>query len=241
MMHRKEFLATLLLGCAGSALHAHPFWNSYSKEILLGQGAPNLSRTENPLLKPVQKAFNRMAAAAKKENITLKVVSGYRSFDRQTAIWNRKYKTNTAAGLEPIDNIKKIIAYSTLPGTSRHHWGTEIDIIDAGPKAEGDVLVTAKFEQGGPYGKLFQWMKKNAANYGFILPYTATPNRKGFSYEPWHYSYAPISKPMLEAYLKLDLIAVLKGSEVLGNEHFDAAFINTYIEENIKGINPKLL
>ena len=29
--------------------------------------------------------------------------------------------------------IDKIIEYSTLPGTSRHHWGTDIDIIDAGP------------------------------------------------------------------------------------------------------------
>jgi integrase len=46
---------------------------------------------------------------------------------------------------------------------------------------------------------------------------------------------------MLKAYLKLDLISFLKASEVLGKEVFDIDFISTYIEENIKGINPVLL
>ena len=41
--------------------------------------------------------------------------------------------------------IDKIIEYSTLPGTSRHHWGTDIDIIDAEPPEEGDVLLPKNF------------------------------------------------------------------------------------------------
>ena len=240
-MHRKEFLTTLLLGLASSGLDAKTLFDPYSKEILLGKGKPLLSKVENPLLQHVQKAFDQMAAAAQKENIALKVVSGYRSFDRQASIWNRKYEANATAGLKPKENIQKIISYSTLPGTSRHHWGTEIDVIDAGPKAEGDVLVASKFEGDGPYAKLFGWMQRNAADFGFILPYTKTLNRKGFAYEPWHYSYAPLAIPMLNAYLKLDLRRVLKTSNVMGNEHFTSTFIDTYIKENIKGINPKLL
>ncbi len=241
-MHRKDFIATLLLGLAGSqAIGRSIGISQYSKELLLGQGQPALSSGESPLLIPVQKAFDQMAAAAQKENIMLKVVSGYRSFDRQASIWNRKFKANEDAGLQPKANIQKIIAYSTLPGTSRHHWGTEIDVIDDLPKEEGDVLLTPKFEGSGPYAKLFQWMQKNAAQFGFYLPYTAAKGRKGFAYEPWHYSYAPISVPMLKAYLDLDLFTLLKNSNVLGKEAFDNTFMTRYIEENVKGINPKLL
>jgi len=229
------------MGLASTKLPAKPFLDPYTKEILLGQGEPLLSQAKNPLLQPVQKAFDQMAIAAQKENITLKVVSGYRSFDRQTFIWNRKYNANALAGLTPMENIQKIITYSTIPGTSRHHWGTEIDIIDAEPKAEGDVLVAEKFDRNGPYATLFEWMQKNAAAYGFILPYTKDSNRKGFAYEPWHYSYAPIDILMLKTYLKLDLKVVLKASKVEGSMYFNYKFINSYIEENIKGINSKLL
>ena len=241
MMLRKEFLTTLFLTLAGHSVHANLFFELYPNDLLFGKGNPDLSNGEAPLIKPVQKAFDQMAEAAKKENITLKIVSGYRSFERQKQIWNRKYSRNQKAGLDPIDNIKKIITFSTLPGTSRHHWGTEVDLIDGSQKEEGDVLLSQKFQGEGPYARLALWMQENASQFGFYLPYTNNKKRKGFSFEPWHYSYAPVSIQMLKAYLKLDLISFLKASEVLGKEVFDIDFISTYIEENIKGINPVLL
>ena len=78
--------------------------------------------------------------------------------------------------------IAKIIEYSTLPGTSRHHWGTEIDIIDAGPPEEGDVLLPHKFHDQGPYNTLREWMESHAQDYGFFLPYTQDKKRTGFKY-----------------------------------------------------------
>ena len=58
-------------------------------------------------------------------------------------------QANRQAGLSPEENIQKIIEYSTLPGTSRHHWGTEIDIIDGTIQSQGDVLLAEKFHEGG--------------------------------------------------------------------------------------------
>ncbi len=241
MMYRKEFLTTLFLALAGHSANANLFFEPYPNDLLFGKGNPDLSNGETPLIKPVQKAFDQMAETAKKENITLKIVSGYRSFERQKHIWNRKYFRNQKAGLDPIDNIKKIITFSTLPGTSRHHWGTEVDLIDGSQKEEGDVLLTQKFQGKGPYVRLSLWMQENASQFGFYLPYTNDKKRKGFSFEPWHYSYAPLSIQMLKAFLKLDLISFLKASEVLGKEVLDIEFISIYIEDYIKGINPVLL
>tara|TARA_S200000501_G_scaffold77191_1_gene69004 strand:- start:889 stop:1611 length:723 start_codon:yes stop_codon:yes gene_type:complete len=240
-MYRKEFLTTLFLALAGHSANANLFFEPYPNDLLFGKGNPDLSNGETPLIKPVQKAFDQMAETAKKENITLKIVSGYRSFERQKHIWNRKYFRNQKAGLDPIDNIKKIITFSTLPGTSRHHWGTEVDLIDGSQKEEGDVLLTQKFQGKGPYVRLSLWMQENASQFGFYLPYTNDKKRKGFSFEPWHYSYAPLSIQMLKAFLKLDLISFLKASEVLGKEVLDIEFISIYIEDYIKGINPVLL
>lgn len=241
MMHRKEFLTTLFLAFAGHSVNANLFFELNPNDLLFGKGNPDLSNGEAPLIKPAQKAFDQMAEAAKKENINLKIVSGYRSFERQKQIWNRKYSRNQKAGLEPINNIKKIITFSSLPGTSRHHWGTEVDLIDGSQKEEGDVLITQKFQGEGPYTSLAIWMQENASQFGFYLPYTNDKKRKGFSFEPWHYSFAPVSIDMLKAYLKLDLISFLQASEVLGKEVFNIDFISIYIEEYIKGINPVLL
>ena len=121
-------------------------------------------------------------------------------------------------------NIKKIIEYSTIPGTSRHHWGTDIDIIDANPMIQKNVLDPEKFKDGGPYFKLRNWLEKNAHSYGFYIVYTNDENRKGFKYEPWHYSYKSISKSMLQEFLKIDLIKLFENEDILGKEYLDTIF-----------------
>ena len=182
-----------------------------------------------------------MRKAAALAGFDILLISGYRSYAHQKSIWNRKYSANEAAGLSPQENIAKIIEYSTLPGTSRHHWGTDIDIVDGNAPQEGDVLVTEKFHNGGPYEGLREWLEQHAEGFGFLAPYTNDPNRKGFYYEPWHYSYAPLSVEMLRQYRQLDLPSVLKTEGLLGKEALDEAFFNRYREEHILGIHSKLL
>lgn len=210
--------------------------NPYTTELLLGKGKLPLYSESIPLAMEAGMAFEKMQNEAKKEGVILEIVSGYRSYDRQKSIWNRKFKSNKANGLSPKQNIKKIIEYSTLPGTSRHHWGTDVDIIDGSKPKEGDVLVARKFHNEGPYAELKKWMERHAESFGFYLPYTQNPNRKGFYYEPWHYSYAPLAIPLLKSYTKLDLNTVLITEGLEGSTYLDPKFISCYFEENILGI-----
>jgi len=81
----------------------------------------------------------------------------------------------------------------------------------------------------------------HSEKYGFYEVYTNNPERKGFKYEPWHFSYAPIAKPMLQEYKKLDILKVFQEEKILGNEYFTSKFIHKYRSQNILDINPELL
>ena len=209
--------------------------------LLIGKGNPRLVGKNYALLPEVDKAFQDMSASAQKQGITIKVVSSYRSFEKQKNIWNNKFLRFKSQGMDDEAAIDKIIEYSTLPGTSRHHWGTDIDIIDAGPPEEGDVLLPQKFHDNGPYNTLREWMETHAKGYGFHLPYNRDENRTGFKYEPWHYSYAPKSIPMLNQYLELDHRELILSSDLNGADGLDQEFLESYIKTHVMGIEPSLL
>ena len=216
---------------------------NYPTEELIGKGNPPLAGEDALLRKEVYEAFIKMKTAALQENIHIKIESGYRSFQRQKTIWERKYTHYTQGGLSPEKAIQKIIEYSTIPGTSRHHWGTDMDIIDTNAPYKGDdTLNPENFVEGAPFYTLKKWLDRHADSFGFMLVYTNEPGRKGFYYEPWHYSYAPLSIPMLRAYReRINVKKMLREESILGNEHFSDTFIEKYIKEHILGINPLLL
>ncbi|MCK0158705.1 M15 family metallopeptidase [Cellulophaga sp. F20128] len=214
----------------------------YSVQELMGQTDIDLYGKGINLRKEAHDAFLKMKVAAYSDGFDLKIVSSYRNYARQEGIWERKYlKYTQNENLSPLDAIEKIVEYSTIPGTSRHHWGTDIDIIDGYQKTTGDVLVPEKFEAGGPFEDIKIWMDENAQKYGFHLVYTNDKKRRGFKYEPWHYSYAPISIPMLTQFRSKNIMRLLHNQDLLGSEHFTTGFIKSYIVNNILDINPTLL
>lgn len=212
-----------------------------SSEELIGKGNPKLFGDGYKLREEAYISFKKMQAEALKSNIKIGAISSYRSFAHQKRIWERKYKSNQTQGLSPTENIKKIIEYSTIPGTSRHHWGTDIDIYQTNVKQPRGLLLENNFHNNGAFCKLKEWMDIHAKDYGFYLAYTDLPNRKGFKYEPWHYSYKPLSSQYLQAYKKLDIAKILKTDKLLGSKNFSNNFITKYTAENILDINPKLL
>ncbi|MEE9352630.1 MAG: M15 family metallopeptidase [Thiotrichaceae bacterium] len=139
-------------------------------------------------------AFIKMQAAAKKSGVKLTIRSATRNFSYQKRIWERKWLgkrklsdgTNVARDIRnPVDKSLKILQYSAMPGTSRHHWGTDIDLNS----------FSNKWFESGKGLKLFNWLEVNAEKYGFCRPYTA--NRPhGYQEEKWHWSYLPLSVPM---------------------------------------------
>ena len=220
----------LCLSMYTSAQHIDPLF-------VLGKTSPPLVGS---MQEEVHEAYERMRQAATKEGIEIKVVSAHRSYHRQREIWNAKYKTLTLQGLPAKDAIQEIITYSTLPGTSRHHWGTDIDIIDNANPQSGDVLLAEKFYGDGPSSALRSWMNRNAADYGFLEVYTDHPNRKGFAHEPWHYTYHSLSKAYLEVLTNQVISEIAKDEQLLGRKFLDADFFKSYTTEHLLDINPIL-
>lgn len=138
------------------------------------------------LNKQVYNAFKKMYESAKESDVNLKIVSGTRSFVEQKYIWERKWEKYK--NLEPLDRAKKILEYSSMPSSSRHHWGTDIDI---------NNLNNSYFEKGKGK-KEYDWLVANANSYGFYLVYTLKDNgRTGYNLEKWHWSYLPLAKEYL--------------------------------------------
>ena len=239
-MNRFEFISSILNASVGISSNSTFLSLRQKNPLLIGKGFPELNNEEIKILKTVNLKFNQMKNAAKKEGINMKIVSGYRSFHRQKLIWNRKFLNNQKQGLNPLENINKIIQYSTIPGTSRHHWGTDIDIIDENHNIKGDLLLEKNFYNNS-FEPLRLWMEKNSFKFGFVLPYTKDLYRNGFLYEPWHYSYSELSVPFLKEYIKHKMIEEIYDPKILGINKLTKSFLKEYQEKFILGINKKLL
>lgn len=243
-MQRRHFLKKSAL--MGGFLLINPSYgfnlsNEFSNDELIGKGKPALFGEDFKLREEARLQFNLMRKAAKEQGFHVHVVSSYRSYNHQNVIWERKYKNFRNQGFSHQKTIDKIIEYSTIPGTSRHHWGTDLDIIDATRGIPSNPLSEVHFNEGGRMRKFKLWLDENAEKFGFHLVYTNQSDRKGFKYEPWHFSYKPLSQKMLKQYNALDLKELLQSQKLMGSEHFTDEFIQRYQNENILDINPDLL
>ncbi len=148
--------------------------------------------------------FNALCYSAARAGFKLQVVSAWRSFDRQRQIWNEK-----AAGLRPIlddsgaivarktltdeETMWAILRWSALPGASRHHWGTDIDVIDAAsvPAGYRVQLTVEETVNGGVFAEFHRWLDDylRRPDCHFFRPYLSDTG--GIAPEPWHLSYAP--------------------------------------------------
>lgn len=236
-MNKRNLLCILMLLLANKLMHTQEI----NTEILIGMDDSRIVSDTILLEKETYSAFIKMKDAAEKDGIIIKLVSGFRDFYRQQMIWNNKYRKFTNEfSLDGPTAIKEIIRFSTIPGTSRHHWGTEIDIIDKNFENEKDLLISKKYEEGGIFNSLKKWMDKNSKRFGFYIVYDDDSNRPGFEYEPWHYTYKPISDLYQREFLKLNLKSIISKTKVEGKEFINDEFIKKYIDENIMGISSHL-
>jgi zinc D-Ala-D-Ala carboxypeptidase len=173
--------------------------------------APPLASREGMYLRrDALDALTKMAAAAAREGVTLNVVSATRNFDAQRAIWDAKW--NGATKVEGRDlsterdlakRTRTILTFSAMPGASRHHWGTDIDL---------NALTDTYFARGDG-AKVYAWLTEHAPTFGFCQPYTAKGEARprGHEEEKWHWSYRPVSAPLLDAYKRRITADSLRG------------------------------
>jgi len=227
-MSRKRTYSLILLFVLISFIsNAQESKKQYSENQLIGKSALPLYGKKYKLQKEAYFALKKLILDAKKDGISIKVISAYRNFNHQNRIWKRKYQQFISQGYSAKAAVNKVLEYTAIPGTSRHHWGTDVDL------STDDNLLNKK-------KKLSHWMDENAHKYGFYRVYTNNKLRDGYNYESWHYSYRNLSKPMLQQYYKLDLEKVLKNQNIKGNKYFTKQFIRNYIQNNILGINDYL-
>jgi LAS superfamily LD-carboxypeptidase LdcB len=170
-------------------------------------------------------ALTRLVEAAAKEGLKLEVASGFRDFDRQVTIWNQKARgerplldaserTIDPGQLSQEERVFAILRWSALPGASRHHWGTDVDVFDraALPPGASPQLRREETVPGGIFGRLHGWLDVHARSFGFYRPYAE--DKGGVCPEPWHLSYAPVAQ-RLQAALSVELLeSVVRGSEL---------------------------
>jgi len=174
-------------------------------------------------------AFLALREAAMHAGIELEAASAFRDFERQRQLWNAKFtgerplldaagRALDTASLDEAQRVEAILLWTALPGASRHHWGTDLDVIDRVAVAPGyEVQLTAaEYAPGGPFGRLNRWLDENMRHFGFFRPYAT--GRGGVRPEPWHISYAPVSRQALRELDLVTLAEALQGQEVLGLE-----------------------
>lgn len=126
-------------------------------------------------------------------DIPFVIVSAMRNYQYQNGIWQRKWNALFPKLNHAQKTAENILQYSSMPGTSRHHWGTDVDI----------TSLSSEYFQHDKKGKiLYQWLQENMPKYGFCQPYTEG-RKGGYLPEEWHWSYKPIAKQYLTHYQDL--------------------------------------
>lgn len=145
----------------------------YINNILVANKTYGLPKSYAPgnLLSSFNNAFNSMKSDASSQGINLNVISGYRSYSRQSSIYN-----NYVAK----DGKTKADTYSARAGHSEHQTGLAADI---------NSLYTSFINTAE--GK---WLNDNCHKYGFIIRYPkGKESITGYMYEPWHIRYVGVS------------------------------------------------
>jgi LAS superfamily LD-carboxypeptidase LdcB len=179
------------------------------------EGEPAGATLHRSVLAP----FLRLQNEARAAGFDLRVLSGFRGFERQLSIWNRKAGGQLAvldSAARPLDITRlsraelvfAILRWSALPGASRHHWGTDLDVYDraAQPPGYEIELIPEEVNPGGMFGPLHQWLDERIASgraHGFFRPYDR--DRGGVAPERWHLSHGPTAAGLL-ARLSVDLL-----------------------------------
>jgi D-alanyl-D-alanine carboxypeptidase len=123
------------------------------------------------LIPEAVRAWHRLKQAARQDQVTVEIVSAFRSIERQVDIIRAKLNRGVP--------IETILTLSAPPGYSEHHTGRAVDI-----NTPGCIATEEPFE----HTDAFRWLQVHAGRFGFYLSYPRG-NTAGFIYEPWHWCF----------------------------------------------------
>ncbi|MBP3039860.1 M15 family metallopeptidase [Bacillaceae bacterium Marseille-Q3522] len=151
--------------------------SNYEPDDLVLVNVPHVFHGDNLPNKKLQKvaanALEELFTAGKQEGMQLFARSGYRPYEMQVEIFARNIEKK---------GEEKANQYSARPGQSEHQTGLAMDVTC--PEVENQL--TASFAET----KEGRWIKKYAADFGFIIRYLKGKEKiTGYLYEPWHLRY----------------------------------------------------
>ena len=221
-------------------------------DMLTGKSREHLVNLPTPysphhfLQAKAMKAFQGLQQSAVKNGFNLQPASSFRDFARQQLIWNGKFNgerkvhddVGNALDLSRLDDWQKsqaILRWSALPGASRHHWGTEIDIFDPDllPQGQSLQLEPWEYENGGYFFELSEFLTENLPHFDFNLPFMQMPAEKKIGREPWHISYMPLAEKAKQLFSAEVLLQAWEKEEIGGKatlqQHFPQIFEQYFV------------
>lgn len=185
-----------------------------NKLLILGKDPFSYSPLGDFLIHPEAfLSYIKLKNLCEREGFALTLTSSYRSFEDQLSIWNLKAQGLRAllndqghpldySKLSPREIVFSILRWSALPGMSRHHWGTDLDVYDSLslPTPDYDIQLTPQeVNPGGIFGELHLFLDRIISenqSFGFYRPYSE--DLGGVAPEKWHLSHYPTSSLLLE-------------------------------------------
>ena len=139
-----------------------------SRKVSIGL---DLFNRDTELTPEAAEAWKAMKVDARRHDIELLPVSGFRSVRYQAELIRKKL-----ASRQPME---RILRSSAAPGYSEHHSGNALDVT-----APGITPLTQEFS----VSRAYEWLKSQARLYGFIESFP-NHNRHHLEWEPWHWCY----------------------------------------------------
>ncbi|WP_407444626.1 M15 family metallopeptidase [Fibrobacter sp.] len=187
--------------------------------------------------------LNKLTESAKNSGFELRIESAYRPFEKQLSIWNRKARGElpllSATG-EPMEVPKDekeltyaILTWSALPGASRHHLGTDIDVVDGASCPEGYEVELTPAECSGMFAKFHQFLSnaiEKDESFGFNRVFVS--GRGKIRPEQWHIAHLPTSRKKLEKF-SLDVLRRIYEQSDMACKKFVLANLEKLAEDYI--------
>ena len=169
--------------------------------------------------------LNKLTDACREAGFELRIESAYRPFEKQLSIWNRKARgelqlldANGEPMQRPADEeelMYAILTWSALPGASRHHLGTDIDVVDGGACPPGYEVQLTPAECTGIFAKFHEFLTariREGAAFGFERVFA--PGRGKIRPEGWHIAHLPTSRKRLENFSLATLRSIYENTDI---------------------------
>lgn len=179
---------------------------------LRGVDCPDFVKVDGYIVdKLILEDYNKLKESLAKFGFALRIESAYRPFERQLSIWNRKasgeLKLLSAEGLpmeRPTDEeelMYAILTWSALPGASRHHLGTDLDVVDGNACPAGYEVELTPAECDGMFRSFHEKLTElMGAGESFGFQRVFVPGRGRIQPEMWHIAHLPTSRKYLESF-----------------------------------------